>query len=32
LYGDGHVEFISDDIDYDLYQELATTASQPPKG
>ncbi|MEX0642540.1 MAG: DUF1559 domain-containing protein [Pirellulales bacterium] len=30
LYGDGHVEFISEDIDNDLYQDLATTASQPP--
>jgi prepilin-type N-terminal cleavage/methylation domain-containing protein/prepilin-type processing-associated H-X9-DG protein len=32
LYGDGHVEFISEDIDYNLYQDLATIASQPPKG
>jgi prepilin-type processing-associated H-X9-DG protein len=32
LYGDGHVEFHSEDIDYDLYQDLATIASQPPKG
>jgi prepilin-type processing-associated H-X9-DG protein len=32
LYGDGHVEFISEDIDFDLYQDLATIASQPPKG
>ena len=31
VYGDGHVEFISEDIDYDLYQDLATIASQPPK-
>jgi prepilin-type processing-associated H-X9-DG protein len=32
VYGDGHVEFHSEDIDYDLYQELATVASQPPRG
>jgi prepilin-type N-terminal cleavage/methylation domain-containing protein/prepilin-type processing-associated H-X9-DG protein len=32
LYGDSHVEFISEDIEDALYQDLATTASQPPKG
>ncbi len=31
LYGDGHIEFVAEDIDFDLYQELATTASQPPR-
>lgn len=30
LYGDGHVEFTSEDINYNLYQELATIASQVP--
>jgi prepilin-type N-terminal cleavage/methylation domain-containing protein/prepilin-type processing-associated H-X9-DG protein len=29
VFGDGHVEFISDDIDHRLYEEMATIASQP---
>jgi len=29
LFGDGHTEFISEDIDYTVYQEYATIASQP---
>lgn len=32
VFGDAHVEFISEDIDYSLYQDLATVASQPPRG
>jgi prepilin-type N-terminal cleavage/methylation domain-containing protein/prepilin-type processing-associated H-X9-DG protein len=31
VYGDGHVEFISDDIDHKLYDEMATIASQPAR-
>ncbi len=30
LFGDGHVAFVSDDIDYGAYQDFATIASQPP--
>jgi prepilin-type processing-associated H-X9-DG protein/prepilin-type N-terminal cleavage/methylation domain-containing protein len=30
LFGDGHVTFVSDDIDYDAYQDFATIASQEP--
>jgi prepilin-type N-terminal cleavage/methylation domain-containing protein/prepilin-type processing-associated H-X9-DG protein len=30
LLGDGHVTFVTDNIDYTLYQEYATIASQPP--
>jgi prepilin-type processing-associated H-X9-DG protein len=29
LYGDGHVEFISDNIDLDTYQNLSTIAGEP---
>ena len=31
LFGDGHVIFVSDDIDYDAYQDFATIASQVPQ-
>jgi prepilin-type N-terminal cleavage/methylation domain-containing protein/prepilin-type processing-associated H-X9-DG protein len=31
LFGDGHVVFVSDDIDYDTYQDFATIASQDPQ-
>jgi prepilin-type N-terminal cleavage/methylation domain-containing protein/prepilin-type processing-associated H-X9-DG protein len=31
VFGDGHVEFISDDIDHALYDEMATIASQIPR-
>jgi prepilin-type processing-associated H-X9-DG protein len=29
LYGDGHVEFITDSIDLDTYQNLSTIAGEP---
>jgi prepilin-type processing-associated H-X9-DG protein len=31
VFGDGHVIFVSDDIDYAAYQEFATIASQDPQ-
>ena len=31
LFGDGHVTFISNDIDYGAYQDFATIASQVPQ-
>jgi prepilin-type N-terminal cleavage/methylation domain-containing protein/prepilin-type processing-associated H-X9-DG protein len=31
VFGDGHVTFVSDDIDYGMYQDLATIASQAPQ-
>ncbi|MBI2827276.1 MAG: DUF1559 domain-containing protein [Planctomycetia bacterium] len=32
LFGDGHVTFVNDNIDYNAYQEFATIASQDPLG
>ena len=29
VFGDGHVEFISDNIDLDTYQNLSTIAGEP---
>lgn len=31
LFGDGHVTFVNDDIDYGAYQDFATIASQNPQ-
>jgi prepilin-type processing-associated H-X9-DG protein len=30
VYGDGHVDFVSDNVSFPLYQEMATIASQKP--
>lgn len=30
VFGDGHVEFVSDNVSFPLYQEMATIASQKP--